>query len=84
MSRNESLQRIFRQYEQEHGRVASGTREACVWAVRKDLLELPVSDPYDRLADDMARALREEFAADAQGRRYRVNHAFRATRSGVQ
>jgi hypothetical protein len=32
----------------------------------------------------MARALREEFATDSQGRRYRVNHAVRVTRRGVQ
>jgi len=84
MSRNEQMQRLFRQYEQEHGRMAATTREACVWAVQEGLLELPKIDPYDRLADDMARALREEYAVDRDGRRYRVNHAFRANRSGVQ
>jgi hypothetical protein len=32
----------------------------------------------------MARALREEYATDKRGRRYRVNHAVRITRHGVQ
>ena len=35
-------------------------------------------------AEDMATALREEYATDAKGRRYRVNHAVRVTKTGVQ
>lgn len=48
------------------------------------MLKLPEYDPYDKLADDMARALREEYATDKLGRRYRVNHAVRVNKSGVQ
>lgn len=47
-------------------------------------MHLPDVDPYDVLADDMARALREEYATDARGRRYRVNHAVRVMRNSVQ
>ena len=36
------------------------------------------------LSGQLARALREEYATDAQGRRYRVNHAMRVTKNGVQ
>ena len=32
----------------------------------------------------MAKALREEYATDAKGRRYRVNHAVRITKAGIQ
>jgi len=32
----------------------------------------------------MATALREEYATDAWGRRYRVNHAVKITKAGVQ
>ena len=32
----------------------------------------------------MAQALREEYATDQQGRGYRVNHAVRVTKAGVQ
>src|SRR3546814_2635392 len=45
---------------------------------------VPEVDPLAKLVDDMAAALREEYATDKQGRRYRVNHAVRATRGGVQ
>jgi hypothetical protein len=36
------------------------------------------------LAGQMAQALRDEVATDRKGRRYRVNHAVRITKSGVQ
>jgi len=48
---------------------------------------LPKADPIDILADQadqMAQAVREEYRTDSEGRRYRVNHAVRATKSGVQ
>jgi len=32
----------------------------------------------------MSRALREEYATDSMGRRYRKNHAVRVTKGGVQ
>ena len=60
------------------------TQATSVWGVQQGLIDLPEIDPYDALADEMARALREEYAKDKQGRRYRVNHAVRVTRRGVQ
>ena len=48
------------------------------------LIELPAVDPYDVLAEQMSQALRSETATDAKGRRYRVNHAVRITKGGVQ
>lgn len=48
------------------------------------MLELPEIDPYDALAEDMAQALRTEHATDEHGRRYRVNHAVRVSKAGVQ
>jgi hypothetical protein len=44
----------------------------------------PQVDARDILASQMAAALREEMGMDAKGRRYRVNHAVRITRAGVQ
>lgn len=83
-SKNETLQRAWRAYEEEIGHVPSSAREASVWAVKHGHVSLPVVDPYDVLADEMARALREEYSTDRKGRRYRVNHAVRVTRRGVQ
>ena len=84
MTRTEQLQRAWRRYEEENGRLAATAREVAEWGVRKGVLPLPDVDPYDVLAEDMARALREEYATDRRGRRYRVNHAVRITKGGVQ
>jgi hypothetical protein len=45
---------------------------------------MPQVDPFAKLAEDMSTALREEYATDREGRRYRVNHAVRVTKGGVQ
>ncbi|MES2253647.1 MAG: hypothetical protein V4559_01255 [Pseudomonadota bacterium] len=84
MTKNEQLQRAWHMYEKLNGQIPSSAREASIWGVQQGLISLPDVDPYDVLADDMARALREEYAKDREGRRYRVNHAVRVTRRGVQ
>lgn len=83
-NKNERLQRIWHAYEAEPGHKPSSAREAVERAVGEGLLELPAIDPYDVLAGQMASALRAEYREDAKGRRYRVNHAVRATKGGVQ
>ncbi|MGB3272102.1 MAG: hypothetical protein WBA66_04295 [Xanthobacteraceae bacterium] len=80
----EQLQRAWRAYEKEHGSVPATARDAVQWAVQRGLIEEPEVDPLAKLAADMADALREEYATDAQGRRYRVNHAVRVSKAGVQ
>lgn len=80
----ESLQSIWRRYEYENGAVPATAREAVMWGVDKGLIVPPETDPYAKLAEDMATALREEYATDSKGRRYRVNHAVRVTKGGVQ
>jgi hypothetical protein len=83
-TKNENYQTIWHRYDNEHEHKPCGTREAVERAVAEGLLELPEIDPYDVLAEQMAHALREEFQTDAKGRRYRVNHAVRVSRGGVQ
>lgn len=83
-SYHEQLQRIWRQYEERHGRKAATARDVVTWGVERGLLALPEIDPYDKLAEEMSRALREQYATDSEGRRYRVNHAVRIYKGGVQ
>ena len=80
----EQLQRIWRLYEREHGLVPATAREAVDWGVRNGLIEVPEVDPLAKLSEDMSSALREEYATDKEGRRYRVNHAVRVNKAGVQ
>jgi hypothetical protein len=69
----QSLQRTWHEYERECGQVPATLREAVQWGVKKGLIGLPENDPYAKLAEDMAAALREEYATDSKGRRYRVH-----------
>jgi hypothetical protein len=82
--KRERLQSIWHRYDNERKHKPSGTREAVEWAVAEGLLELPEVDPYEVLAGKMADALRDELATDTKGRKYRINHAVRITKSGVQ
>lgn len=84
MTKNERFQSIWHKYERDHGNQPSGTREAVDRAIEEGLLEEPRIDPREILASQMAAALREEMDTDAKGRRYRVNHAVRISRAGVQ
>jgi hypothetical protein len=83
-TKNEKYQAIWHLYEAERDHQAAGTREAVERAVAEGLLQLPNIDPYDVLAAEMATALREEMQTDHKGRRFRVNHAVRVTKGGVQ
>jgi hypothetical protein len=83
-TKNEQYQAIWHRYDDEQEHRPRGTREAVERAVAEGLLELPDIDPYDILAEQMAHALREEFQTDEKGRRYRVNHAVRVSKGGVQ
>ncbi len=75
---------LWREYEQAHDHAPASAREVVDWAVGLGKLALPRVDPRDVLASQMSRALREEYATDDKGRRYRVNHAMRVTKNGVQ
>src|ERR1700730_11063841 len=83
-TRNEELQTLWKRYEHAHEQAPASAREVVEWAVEEKLLDLPTIDPYDILAGEMARALREEYDTDEKGRKYRVNHAVRVTKHGVQ
>jgi len=83
-TKTERLQQIWHKYDSEREHKPSSAREAIEWAVAEGLVDLPEIDPYDVLAGQMSQALRDEYSTDSQGRRYRINHAVRVTKSGVQ
>jgi hypothetical protein len=83
-TKNERLQQIWHHYDHKEDHRPTSAREAVEWAVKEGRLELPKIDPYDVLAAQMSSALRDEFATDEKGRRYRINHAVRVTKGGVQ
>jgi hypothetical protein len=85
MSKAEEYQRIWHAYDSEHGGIPAVPREVVEWAVGRGLLTPPTVDPRALLADELAKAMREEYGTDPEtGRRYRVNHAVRMTANGLQ
>lgn len=83
-TKNEKMQRAWRLYEEANDHAPASARQVAEWAVAQGILTPPRIDPISLLADDMAKALREEFATDEKGRRYRINHAVRVSRGSVQ
>lgn len=83
-TKSEQLQQLYHQHQQMHGGVPHTAYQVIKWAVENGRIDIPDIDPFAVMADDMARALREEVATDNQGRRYRRNHAIRVTKNGVQ
>jgi hypothetical protein len=83
-TKSEKFQTAWHHYEQIRKHAPTGTKEACRWAVIEGLISLPEVDPYDILASQMANALREETATNAKGQKYRVNHAVRIMKNGIQ
>jgi hypothetical protein len=83
-TKTERLQQIWHNYDAKEEHRPTSAREAVEWAVNAGLLDLPEIDPYDVLAGQMASALRDEYDTDAKGRRYRLNHAVRVSKGGVQ
>lgn len=84
MTQSELYQKAWGKYEQAHGNIAASARQAVEWAVTQGIIQLPKVDPVDVAAQQMARALREEYAIDDNGRRYRKNHAVHVMKNGVQ
>jgi hypothetical protein len=78
------LQRIWRDYEAAGMPTPATAKEVAGWAVSKGLLQPREHDPIADLAEDLARAWREEYRIDDKGRRYRAKHAVKITTSGVQ
>lgn len=84
MTKTALMQKLWKQYEKENAYQPAGTRPVIDWALSKGLLELPQVDPRDILSSQMAAALRSETAIDKKGREYRINHAVKITKNGVQ
>ncbi len=83
-TKNERYQAAWHQYEATQEHLPSSLKQAAKWAVSQGLVDLPKIDPFEVLASQMANALREEIQTDHKGRRFRVNHAVRITKGGVQ
>jgi hypothetical protein len=84
MTYSEQLQRIVRKYEAAGAPWPASAHEIALWAIERKLWEPQRSDFVDQCAEQLARAMREEYITDAQGRTVRAKHAARVGRKGEQ
>ena len=82
---NRQLQQIFEDYVKASGVVApTDLQTVATWAVRERRWQAREADLISRCKDQLARALREEYITDRQGRRVRAKHPAPTYRNGKQ
>lgn len=69
------LQDIVNRYRSEKRPWPTTARNMAVWAINNKLWSMRESQIINRCADDLAKAMRDEYITDPQGRRVRAKHA---------
>ncbi len=78
------LQRIAEAYYEAGEPWPASSRAIVQWGREHDMLALREADILGKLADDMSRALRQEYFIDPQGRNVRAKHCARMKVNGEQ
>lgn len=78
------LQNIVIQYRNSAQPWPASARRIAAWAIEKKLWEMRPSDITNRCADELAKAMREEYIVDPQGRTVRAKHAAKLLVNGEQ
>lgn len=74
---NEQMQRLVREYRSQGGIWPATSHEMAAWAITHDLWKPQRSEVINICAEQLARAMREEYIIDPQGRKVRAKHAAR-------
>src|SRR5215467_4034203 len=77
MSYNDQMREIANRYMNSGEPWPASTRSIAGWAIRRGLWQPQPSDLIDQCAEQLARAMREEYIVDPQGRTVRAKHAVR-------
>jgi len=80
----EQMQAIVTEYIRDGGDWPATTRQIASWAIQNRMWAPQHSALVDQCADQLARAMREEYITDPQGRIVRALHAARVCRHGQQ
>ncbi len=83
-SYTQQLQRIADDYKQAGEPWPASARAIAAWAIRNNLWQPQPSAVVSQCADHLARALREEYITDPQGRRVRAKHHAPSYQNGKQ
>jgi hypothetical protein len=84
MSYSKQLQNIANTYLEKHGDVGATTTEMAQWAIANGYWEAQPNALVRQCADELSRAMREEYITDPQGRSVRAKHVARKEQAGEQ
>jgi hypothetical protein len=84
MTYNEQMQRIVQKYRETGEAWPATSHQIAAWAIRNGQWEAYRATMIDICADHLARAMREEYIKDPQGRTVRAKHAARIEKDGEQ
>lgn len=76
LTKREQLLRIKAEYRAAHDNQPVSARDMAEWAVAEGRYKLPPYTATRKCAEELADAMRLEFATDLKGRRVRVNHSW--------
>ncbi len=77
-------QEIVRLYREAHSNRPASSVEMADWAMRTDLWKPKPVDLRKQLAEELSRAMSEEFMTDPRNRRVRAKHVARVSVNGKQ
>jgi len=83
-TKNEVLQRVWKEYETAGNPAIVTAREVARWAIKQGLMRPRPADFEGQCAEELARAAREEYRTDRYGRRHRARHSVRLKKNGLQ
>lgn len=75
MTKNEQLQAIAKEYQSAGQKWPASTREIAEWAIKTERWVPHPSAIVNQCAEELSRAMREEYVRDSQGRKIRTKHA---------
>lgn len=77
MAYNEQLQKLVDKYINNGGSWPTTSHELAAWALNSNLWSPKQNEIINIFAEQLARAMREEYVIDPQGRKVRAKHAAR-------
>lgn len=84
MSYSEQMQRIANEFYSATGVEKATSREIAAWAIRNGLWEAQPAALVKQCAEELSKAMRDEYMTDLQGRRVRTKHAALREEDGKQ
>lgn len=78
------MQKIVSEYRLAGQRWPAASKDIAEWAIKNSKWELPPSAAIKQCAEDISRAMREEYFTDPKGRRVRLKHPRTTRINGAQ